>query len=237
MKNTEVIVFTDGASRGNPGPGGWGGVIVDANHVTELGGRKDPTTNNQMELAAAIETLKKVPEGSTVRLHTDSSYLINGITKWIHAWKRNDWQTKTKEDVMNKDLWMDLDDAMQGKSVQWKYVGGHVGILGNERCDRIATGFADDLEVSLYNGPLEGYDFADIINVAYDVEKMSKKKSSSSRSKLPAYSYISSVKGKIELHKTWPECEKRVKGVAGARYKKALDAAEESQIIKEFSGK
>jgi len=236
MKN--LVIFTDGASRGNPGPGGWGSVIVDETHgtVRELGGAEKYTTNNKMELAAAVGGLSHSPLQSSVTLYTDSSYVINGITKWIQGWKRNGWKTKTKEDVSNKDLWIALDAAASGKQVIWKYVGGHVGIVGNERCDEIATAMADGETVELYQGTLSDYGLKGILNISRNITLASKKESSSSRSRGKAYSYISSVGGKIEIHKTWAECEKRVKGMKGARFKKALDKAEEVVISKQFRG-
>ena len=168
-----IVIFTDGSSRGNPGSGGWAVVIVKSEklkgqsgtHVTELGGNEKVTTNNRMELRAALEGLRAAPKDESITVYTDSSYLINGITKWVKGWKRNGWQTKTKDDVLNKDLWMDLDEAAAERTVSWKYVGGHVGILGNERCDHIATAFADGREVKLYGGPLGLYDLPDILNV------------------------------------------------------------------------
>jgi ribonuclease HI len=232
-----LVVFTDGASRGNPGPGGWGSVVVDeeSKRVTELGGFEEHTTNNKMELTAALKGISSVPENSFITLYTDSSYVINGITKWINGWKKNGWKTKTKEDVLNKVLWMELDSAIENRQVNWKYVGGHVGIVGNERCDEIATGMADDKKADLYSGPLAGYELKNILNISYDETKAEKKESSSSRSRAKAFSYISKVNGKIEIHATWAECEKRVKGVAGARFKKSLDKADEIAIVAEFS--
>jgi ribonuclease HI len=231
------VVFTDGASRGNPGPGGWGTVIVDedAKTVKELGGREGHTTNNKMELTAALKGISAVPNKSYVTLYTDSSYVINGITKWIQGWKRNGWKTKTKEDVMNKVLWMELDSSLEDRQVNWKYVGGHVGIAGNERCDEIATAFADEKKFTLYDGAMAGYDLQNILNVSYNPELATKKDSDSSRSRAKAFSYISKVDGKVEIHQTWAECEKRVKGVKGARFKKSLDKADEIKVVQEFS--
>jgi ribonuclease HI len=229
-----ITIFTDGSSRGNPGPGGWGTVIVDGDIVIEMGGGEKETTNNRMELKAAIQGISHTKEKEHVSVYTDSSYVINGITKWIHGWKRNDWKTKTKEDVLNKDLWMDLGEAIEGRTVEWRYVGGHVGIVGNERCDVIATGFADGKKVELYNGSLEKYLHPNVLDISLDESKAANKKSDSARSKAKAYSYISMVNKKIETHATWAECEKRVKGVRGARFKKALDSGEEEQIIAEF---
>lgn len=233
--NDRAIIFTDGASRGNPGPGGWGAVVVNGDQVTELGGREGITTNNKMEMTAAARGLASVPEGETVTVYTDSSYLINGITKWVKGWKSNGWQTKTKQDVLNRDLWMELDELAASRQIKWEYVGGHVGIKGNERCDFIATSFADEERIELYSGLLSGYSIKDIADVSHDAERAAAKGSSSSRSKAKAHSYISMVNRKIETHATWAECEKRVKGVRGARYKKSLDASEEAKIISEFT--
>ncbi len=245
MNSKTFVIFTDGASRGNPGPGGWGAIVVESEklkvqseaQVTELGGREDVTTNNRMELEGAIRGIASTPSGSSITLYTDSSYVINGITKWISGWKQNGWKTKAKEDVMNKVLWMELDSCLEDRRATWKYVGGHVGIEGNERCDEIATSFADETKIKLYEGPLSKYDLPDILTISYDKAKAAKKSSSSSRSNLKAYSYVSAVKGKVETHKTWAECEKRVKGVSGARFKKALNAAEEVTISEEFAKK
>lgn len=229
-----ITIFTDGSSRGNPGPGGWAAVVIDEANVTELGGGAKATTNNQMELTAAVQGLSKAPTNAAATVYTDSSYVIHGITKWIHNWKRNDWKTKTKKDVLNKDLWVKLSKEIEKRSVEWKYVGGHVGIVGNERCDHIATGFADGRKVKLYKGPLAKYDLPNILDISADGDGVATKKSSSARSKAKPYSYVSSVNGIIEVHPTWAECEKRVKGAKGARFKKAISAADETEIVREF---
>lgn len=230
----ENIIFTDGSSRGNPGPGGWGAVVVSGSHLEELGGGEKFTTNNKMELVAVIEGLSRLQKDSICIVNTDSSYVINGITKWIKGWKKNGWKTKTKEDVSNKDLWMKLLEQVENKTVDWKYVGGHIGIVGNERCDEIATAFADGQEIKLYKGPLSEYSLPNILDVSHNEDKKSDKKSTSSHSKTKAYSYVSSVDGVIEVHHSWPECEKRVKGAKGARYKKAISVEDESKIIEEY---
>ncbi len=236
-----ITIFTDGSSRGNPGSGGWGAVIVDKieNKIVEFGGREDNTTNNRMELTASIEGLLyissyiKANSDHNMIINTDSSYVINGITKWINGWKRNGWITKTEEEVMNKDLWQKLLRATEGKDIQWNYVGGHAGIVGNERCDEIATQYADKVsekEINLYKGSFENYSIKNILDLTQVVEKVSKK----SHSKAQAYSYISKVDGKIEIHKTWAECEARVKGKSNTRYRKAISKENESQIIEGF---
>ena len=229
-----ITIFTDGSSRGNPGPGGWASVVVEENKVTELGGAEKLTTNNRMELMAAVGGISHTPKHSGIIVYTDSKYLINGITSWIKGWKNNGWITKTKDDVVNKDLWMKLDSVVKDRSVKWEYVGGHVGIVGNERCDHLATDFADGTSPKLYSGTLSGYDLPNILDVSHDPAAMKTKKSSSSRSNAKAYSYISSVGGAIHVDHSWAECEKRVKGKKGARYKKSLDVADEQAIIQEF---
>jgi ribonuclease HI len=237
MNEIRTTIFTDGSSRGNPGPGGWAAVVVEEGKVTrvkELGGGERNTTNNRMEIKAALEGLKYASKDSSIVVHTDSKYLINGITLWVKGWKKNGWKTKTKGDVLNRDLWEDLHDAAEGKTIKWDYVGGHVGILGNERCDHIATAFADARDLKLYDGPLAEYDLPKVLDVSRDEMKAVTKKSSSSKSRMPAHSYVSSVGGVIETHRTWPECEKRVKGAKGARFKKAVSAEDEATIIEEF---
>ena len=231
----EILLFTDGASKGNPGRGGWGAVVAGLGKVVELGGAEARTTNNRMELVAALRGLqyaKQLPPGPRV-LRTDSSYVINGITKWVHGWQKNGWQTKDKKDVLNKDLWSDLVEAVHGQQVAWEYVGGHVGIAGNERVDFIASELALGKKVELYKGTVEAYS-VDITNLAHDTVLKDRKSSSKSRSTTKTYSYISEVDGDVLVHKSWPECEARVKG-RRARFKKAISQGEEGDIIAEFS--
>ncbi len=235
----QFTIFTDGASRGNPGPGGWGAIVVLDDTVTEIGGREDGTTNNRMEIQAAVEALKVVPEGAVGKLFTDSAYLLNGATKWIFGWQKNNWRTTTKKDVLNRDIWEDLAEAMEGKKIEWHRLSGHSGIPANERCDRIATACADKTPIQLFHGSTENYRVNIVAGISItDDGKVLSKKSKSSGSKKssgPAYSYVSMVNGKLMTHKTWAECEKRVKGVSGARYKKASSFENEQEIIAEFS--
>jgi ribonuclease HI len=231
----EILLFTDGASKGNPGKGGWGAVVAGNGKVVELGGAEGHTTNNRMELMAALRGLqhaKSLPPGPRI-LRTDSSYVINGITKWVHGWQKNGWQTKEKKDVLNKDLWSDLVEAASGQQVAWEYVGGHVGIAGNERVDTIASEYALGNAVRLYKGPIEEYE-VDIANLAHDTVLKERKSSGKSRSTTKAFSYISEVGGVVLVHKSWPECEARVRG-RRARFKKALSPADEAAIVGEFS--
>jgi ribonuclease HI len=233
----EIVIFTDGASKGNPGPGGWGAIVSDGGIVRELGGREAHTTNNRMELRAALEALRfaSALDAMPVKVFADSSYVINGITKWSHGWKARGWVTKEKREVLNQDLWKELVNIIDSfaDGIAWQYVGGHVGIAGNERVDTIASDFADGKKVELYSGSLEEYS-VDLKNISFDATKKKEKSSSRTRSKMPAYSYVSEVDGVVMTHATWAECERRVKGKR-ARFKKAASAEEEAEIIKSFS--
>ena len=136
--NDAVEIFTDGACRGNPGPGGWGAVLRQGEHERLLCGRADDTTNNRMELTAAIEALEALRRPCRVRLSTDSTYVKNGITQWITAWKRKDWKTADRKPVKNVDLWQRLERAASRHRIEWVWVRGHAGHEGNERADAIA---------------------------------------------------------------------------------------------------
>lgn len=152
-------IFTDGSSRGNPGPGGFGAVVFDGENVIEIGGREERTTNNRMELTAVIEALKNIPEGAEAEVYADSEYVIKGITLWIQNWQRNNWRTKDRRDVLNKDLWEKLLLETEKRKIVWKKVLGHSGHSLNDRCDEIATGFADGEAMVLYHGPEFGYSY------------------------------------------------------------------------------
>ncbi len=131
-----IDAYTDGACAGNPGPGGWGVLIVAGGEETEMFGGEAATTNNRMEMTAALEALKATT--GPIRLHTDSQYLKNGITEWIRGWKRNGWRTADRKPVKNQDLWMALDAAVAGRKVDWLWVRGHNGHAENERADALA---------------------------------------------------------------------------------------------------
>ena len=134
-----VTVFTDGACAGNPGPGGWAAILIAGHRRRELSGYVPSTTNNRMELMAAIEALRTLRVPATVDLHTDSQYLRNGMTEWLARWKRNGWRTADRKPVKNEDLWRALDALAQVHQVRWHWVRGHVGHPENERCDVLAT--------------------------------------------------------------------------------------------------
>jgi ribonuclease HI len=141
---TEVVIYTDGACSGNPGPGGWGAVLRWNGTEKDLHGGELQTTNNRMELMAAISALEGLTRPSQVELHTDSKYLLDGITKWITGWQRNGWRTAAKKPVKNEDLWRRLVAAMDRHEITWVWVKGHAGDEGNERADELARlGIAD----------------------------------------------------------------------------------------------
>lgn len=226
MKSVEI--YCDGSSVGNPGPGGWGAVVADGARVKEIGGHATHTTNNKMELTAPAEALALLKSPAKVTIHTDSQYVINGITKWVHGWQKNDWMTKEKKDVLNKEEWQNLIEASEVHDVEWKHVKGHSGIAPNERADMIANGFARKEKVELFEGTHAAYkEFLKGMPKARVV-------SSSSSKKGTAYSYVSLVDGKILTHKTWAECEKRVKGKA-SKFKKVFSKQEEEALMKEWN--
>ena len=137
--DTEIEIFTDGACLGNPGPGGWGVLLRWRGTEKELSGGEIETTNNRMELMAAIQGLEALKRPGRVVLTTDSTYVKDGITKWIHNWKRNGWRTAAKKPVKNADLWQRLDQAISGHEVDWRWVKGHAGHAENERVDELAS--------------------------------------------------------------------------------------------------
>ena len=134
-----VTIFTDGACSGNPGPGGWGAVLISGPHRKELSSGEAATTNNRMELTAVIRALEALAPGARVRVYTDSQYVQKGISQWIHDWKRRGWRTADKKPVKNVDLWMRLDEAARAHEVEWHWVRGHAGHPENERADALAN--------------------------------------------------------------------------------------------------
>ena len=143
MKN--VTIYTDGACRGNPGPGGWGVVLTHAGHEKHLHGGEYDTTNNRMELTAAIKALQALKQPCKVELYTDSHYVKHGVEKWLHSWKKNKWKTAARKEVKNKDLWQQLDTESQRHTIKWSWVKGHSGDPGNELADLLANRGIDNL--------------------------------------------------------------------------------------------
>lgn len=147
-----VEIYTDGACRGNPGPGGWGAILLSGDHEKELKGAEPSTTNNRMELMAAIQALAALKRASDVVLYTDSQYVRKGILEWMPQWKLRDWRTADKKPVKNVDLWQALEREIARHKIEWHWVKGHAGVPGNERADRLANQAIDEMQKGLVTG-------------------------------------------------------------------------------------
>ena len=218
------IAYTDGACLGNPGPGGWGVRILYANGtVRELGGRAAATTNNRMELQAAIEALQVMHAHSQVVVLTDSRYVIDGLTKWLPAWRRRGWVTVTNTPVKNRDLWMTL-ESLSHSGVRWQHVYGHRGDPNNERVDTIARACAVGTCPPLFCGQNGAPDDPVIVPAVPPLPSRSVSETPA-RSHAPARApgrayYVSIVHGTVAIDMDWPACAARVRGVSGAQYRK-----------------
>ena len=237
MSQPRIVAFSDGASKGNPGPGGWGVVVVTPEGaVVELGGGAPATTNNRMELTGAIMALTEIQgHACAVDVYTDSTYVIKGIKEWVPNWRRRGWTTSTGSAVVNRDLWETLSaltSARGPRMTAWHYVRGHVGIPGNERVDAIADGYATGTPVALYRGPLSGYDHP-VLDIPDETSLPASRPDRATPrrgSKGAAYCYLSLVDGALMRHASWADCEARVKGRSGARFKKAVSAGDAAAI-------
>ena len=199
--------------------------------VKELHGGELATTNNRMELTAAIEALSRVNESESITVRTDSRYVLNGITKWAAGWEASGWKGKNKKKILNQDLWEKLLAVTKGKTISWEHVHGHAGVPGNERVDFIATLCAKEERFrteEFWNSPVSKYPH-DIWALGETKRRPSKKKNAGK-----AYSYLSLVGGVLMRHGTWKECEARVKGVSGAKFKKAFSKDDEEKIAREW---
>lgn len=231
-----IVIYTDGACSGNPGKGGWGAIVtLPSGHVKELGGVNESTTNNRMEMMAAIQALKYIKdEKLPVKFFTDSTYVIRGITQWIWSWRRNGWKNAEGNEVTNQDLWEKIFSLVMDRGsdakIEWLYSRGHVGNPGNERCDEIAVSFSKGKWVDLYEGPLLQYSVA-----VFDFpEDTSLPEMKPKKEKQAAYSYLSYLNGEVYRHSNWADCERRVKGRSGAKFKKAMSASDEKQILQDW---
>jgi ribonuclease HI len=191
--------------------------------VVELGGGEAMTTNNRMELRAAIEAACATAGHQASTIITDSQYVRRGITEWLAGWKRNGWITSTRQPVLNRDLWEELDRA-NGPHIHWQWTRGHAGDPGNERCDEIAGWFAKSIA-----GLSSGTHAGGTSNAARKVAP-----ASPGRGGTPGVTYLSVVDGILKRHATWPECEARVRGVGSARYKKVRSPAEEREVLQRW---
>ena len=183
MKEEQTVIFCDGSSLGNPGPGGWGVIAIrigergEGKSVKEIGGGEAYTTNNRMELTAAINALAKITIGESAILYTDSTYVVNGMTKWRHGWEKNGWRTANKKPVENMGLWQELISLTNEKKVAWRHISAHIGIAGNERADEIARSFAEGKMVqneytpSLYAGNFSEYPRQNILDLSHNAAK------------------------------------------------------------------
>ena len=203
-------------------------------HIQELGGGSRSTTNNQMELVGAIESLRlafsRAEASEDVLLCTDSTYVIRGITQWIWGWQKRGWTTAEGKDVLNKDLWIELQSEVRGRKIQWRYVRGHIGVPGNERVDAIAVDYSKGRRPALYEGPLLQYGVP--IHDLPPEEALPEMKPKPE--KRAVYSYLSLLGSVPMRHKTWPECERRGKGQPGGKFKKAHSVEEEAEILRSW---
>ena len=231
----KILQFSDGAAKGNPGPGGWGTVIATPDgQVVERGGGAALTTNNQMEMLAVIEGLIFLRRTSgDLMVFSDSAYVLRGISSWIYGWLRRGFINAQGEPVANTDLWRQLWELVTERKklgpLSWHYLRGHSGIPGNERVDVIASAFARGETPALYRGSLLQYDHA-IYDLPEDTS-IPETDFSHIKEKKAAYSYLSLVDGQLMIHPNWAQCEARVKGRSGAKFKKAMSEDEERQIL------
>ena len=233
------VAYTDGGCVGNPGPGGWGvHVEYPDGRVIELGGAELQTTNNRMELRAAIEAARAVADWPAATIVADSQYVLKGVTAWVAGWKRNGWKTQAGQPVLNQDLWEEL-DGVATKKLTWEWAKGHSGVPGNERCDEIASWFSTSvrpLEGSRRSGRATAPAAVRNSRPADDRRENGRVDRQVATSRPPrsapsGQSYISLVDGIPARHTYWGDCEQRVKGVKGARFRKVRSPAEEQDVF------
>ncbi len=237
---SEIRIFCDGACSGNPGPGAWACIVWDVKKgsVMEDADFDRQTTNNKMEMTACLKALSQVPShAEKVMVYSDSTYVLRGITQWIHGWKRRGWLTAEGQPVSNQELWQALDSCVnqiRRKSIpiEWHYVRGHADIPGNERCDQLAVALTQRVPVDLFHGDYSDYS-VDLLKLPADTSlpPMKSKTAGSSAKSI----YVSQVAGQIQQHDSWSECEARVKGVSGAKFKKVKDEEEMAAVIRQWS--
>lgn len=224
-----INIYTDGACSGNPGPGGWAAVLIGTTKTIEIGGREDMTTNNRMELKAAIEGLK-MSHGHTCTVFTDSEYVQKGITCWISGWKSKGWRKSDGKPVVNQDLWVEL-DTLNTEKVSWEWVRGHDGNEYNERCDVIATSFSKNFSVTL-NGVHQSTGKTTIPTQSTvctePFEEVTEIPQQGRSHDYPCY--ISLVHGVLEYHTDWASCHAATNGKSSL-LKKVKNQAEEETLL------
>lgn len=239
----QIWIYSDGACSGNPGPGGWACLIAflgERDHVVERGGGESRTTNNRMEMESVIQALAICPENekTPIEIFSDSKLLIQGATQWLPGWKAKKWVKSDGQPVANVDLWERLDRELvrfRGR-LRWTYVPGHAGVEGNERADAIAVAFSKQDSVALFEGPLTEYPHASAFRErpsSGEAEAGDTKSRKSKGSKAGGY-YLSLLDNRLERHATWAECEARVKGKSGAKFKKVSGAADEELTLRSW---
>lgn len=236
----KFILYTDGACSGNPGPGGFGSIVIaDYKYVTELGAGYPQTTNNRMELQAVISGLKFIlaqkVSSFDLQIYTDSVYVIRGITQWVFGWKRNGWKNSAGEPVTNQDLWEELLAAVQKvpTKIQWDYVRGHNNDPGNERCDEIAVAYSKNTSIYLYEGRATEYKFD--VTVPAKTEPLPENNNwKKTPGEKKASWYLSLINGVVTKYATWSECEAQVKGRPGVKFKKVSSSTEEADLLKSW---
>lgn len=241
--NSEIIIYCDGACSGNPGPGGWGSIVIHQGNVVELGGGNASTTNNRMEMTAVLSALNYCISGSKsqsetqIQIFTDSVYVIRGITQWIFGWKKRGWKTAENEDVSNRDIWVELDEAVKkaksilNADIKWHFIKGHSGVPGNERCDEIAVAFSKNQYINLFSGYAPQYIFD--VGVLPEPRPLPEIKKDGGASVDKPVWYLSLVNGIFSKHQTWKECEAVVKG-RPAKFKKVSSIEEETEVKKSW---
>lgn len=224
------IAYTDGACLGNPGPGGWGvRILYPDDTVRELGGRAAATTNNRMELQGAIEALQLLQAYARAAIFTDSRYVIDGITKWLPAWRRRGWITSTNTPVKNRDLWMTL-ERLSHPGVTWRHVRGHSGDPNNERVDTIARACASGTCPALFCGqagaPTDPVAASSVMAPPTPPDAVPSVGSPTPVRRTAPVRYVSIVQGTVAIDPDWAACAARVRGVPGARYRKVRSPEE-----------
>lgn len=257
FSDTSFVIYTDGACSGNPGPGGWGAIVytpsIQGNdaRVDELGAGDHSTTNNRMEMTGVAEALKLVLERvqhltdserrkMSVFIFTDSVYVIRGITQWIFGWMRLGWKNQQGEAVANKELWIHLGDVVKslktmGIQLDWNYVRGHTGDLGNERCDQIAVGFSKMSPPRLESVISSDYRF-DILKWP-NSEPLPEMKARKPNDPNKKSWYIALNGSQLMTFNTWSECEAAVKGRSGVKFKKVSTAEEQQSVLDQWGYK
>ena len=225
---TDYQIYTDGATSGNPGPSGWGVVILGGGRRKEIGGFEEHSTNNRMEMTAVIEALQLVPPGANAVVHSDSAYVIDGITKYIHKWRQNDFRKADKQPVENRDLWETL-DGLSGSHVKYVKVAAHSGNRENERANDIAQGFSKKKRIRLVDSPLPPL---------RGKAGMGGPPAGSALVKgvmFPTYAVYHH--GSLNFYRAWDECRRAVEGRRGMRYKKCKTREELEYTLEKWGAR